>query len=175
MSEHPPPTVATAAEEILRSIDERLLPQLPVVLVSFYHGAPTRRAITRAVTTSRTAHVPAALGADSGPLIVQVVVVALNAVAAGVAVNLLTEQASRVGRWAYRRRLARRPAPRGATTPLPQLSARDAAAVGEAVRRMVGHRADAETAQLVATALTAALTSHLPELLNQAEPPAGPE
>ena len=74
---------------------------MPTVAESgFYGPAPVRRAITRAVLTGgrggRTT--TTAMGGGSGPLIVETILVVLNAVATGVAADLITGRLHGLGR-----------------------------------------------------------------------------
>jgi hypothetical protein len=157
-------TIGDAARSVLADLspDEQAYLQVSGELV-LGHGAASRRARQAALGGGR-GNGPTGFGADDVGAIVAFVLTTLNGVATAVLTGEVTQGGTRLhSRWrAWRRRRAitRTAAQAGLATPLPALSALQAARVGQQVRDLaVAAGVTAEQAQRISTLIAAALTS----------------
>ena len=152
------PTIEQLAAGLLAEIAPDQADILPVVAASFYGDEAARRRIVR--TVCRPGRGPVAAGVDPGvaDLVVQTVLVLLNAIATDAISEAARKHAGLLWR-RHRRKLLSIPARRGAATPVPKLAPTKAAAVGDELYAIaVGAKLPVEQAQLLKNLLTARLT-----------------
>jgi hypothetical protein len=133
------PTIEQLATALLTEIAPDKVDLLPVVVTGFYRHPAVRRRMVRAVRRPRRGPVVAGVDPGAVDLVVQTVIVLLNAIATDVISDAARQHGRGLAGW-FRRRFRRdplsRPATDGAATTLPAMSAAEAAAVGEAACRL---------------------------------------
>ncbi|MEU5866640.1 MULTISPECIES: hypothetical protein [unclassified Nonomuraea] len=162
------PTIEEAARTILLDVAPEDARFLPLACADFFGNPIARRRAVRAVLRGRERDQPTGFDAGEGmQLVLGVVLTLLNGVACEVLTGMATERVDRLrGRWRERRRrraLTSAVAPQAERTPLPRVSAVDAAAIGAQAAEIVRAAGmSEEAAQRVSTLLAAALIDPRP-------------
>jgi len=156
-------TIAGVAGIVLADLSPDELDYLPISgELIFGGGRASQRAMLVALDPGRR-NGPTGFGADGVGSIVALVLTILSGVATQVLAGQATEGVGRLRirwrAWRQRRAIANSPAQAGLATPLPQLTAVQAARVGRQVLDLsVAAGVSAEQAQRISTLIAAALT-----------------
>jgi hypothetical protein len=152
-----PPTAETigqAAERILGELAPAELAVFPDICHDFFTRPAVHRQISRAVLRGRGRTAPTATGSGADQLIAEVLLVVLEKIAK----DVLIPAAGKVGHW-WRNRSRRHRKAVTAATPVPKMTAIEAAQAGTIIKEIaVDAGLPEETAQLLANRLTAALS-----------------
>lgn len=157
-------TIEDAARAVLAEVSPGELDYLQVsAKVVLSGGAGARRARLAALGSAR-ADSPTGFGADQAGAVVAFLLTVLSGAASNVLSGELTDGAGWLRQkwraWRQRRAIAKAPARDGLDTPLPALTALQAARIGKQVLELaVSADVPAEQAQRIATLIAAALTA----------------
>jgi hypothetical protein len=157
------PTIEDVARTVLADVSPGELDYLPVSAELIFGDGQASQHAMQAALDARRRNGPTGFGADSVGAIVAFVLTILNGVATQVLAGQVTEGAGRLRArwraWRQRRAIANSTAPAGLATPLPALTAIQAARVGREVQDLaVTAGVSAEQAQRISTLIAAALT-----------------
>jgi hypothetical protein len=158
-------TIEDTARAVLAEVSPGELDYLPVSgKLLFDDGRDGQRARRTALEAGKSDNPTGFGGADAG-MVAAFVLTVLSGVATDVLAGQLTEGVGRLRSrwqaWRQRRAIAKAPAREGLATPLPVLTAIQAARIGRQVIELAAAAGvSAEQAQRVATLLAAALTEH---------------
>ncbi|RSN04888.1 hypothetical protein DMB42_29280 [Nonomuraea sp. WAC 01424] len=162
------PTIEEAARTILLDVAPEDVRFLPLACADFFGNPAARRRAVRATLRGRERDQPTGFATGEGmQLVLGVVLTLLNGVACEVLTGMATERVDRLrAGWRDRRRrraLTSSVAPQAERTPLPRVSAVDAAAIGRQAADIVRAAGlPEEAAQRVGTLLAAALIDPRP-------------
>jgi hypothetical protein len=163
---HPPagrPAISAVAADIIAESAPEYLDELAVAAVGFFGSEPARRAMVRRVLVGRSGPGPNAIDAVSGALVVQTVLVLLQAVATDTASDLIRRGIGNGVDFLRRRRAGRDVARAGAQltaqTPVPAVPASQAQLIGDLARQLIiASKGDPAVADMIAAVLTEAVS-----------------
>jgi hypothetical protein len=161
----PQQTIVAVARDMVTELAPDELVFFDVISADFFTDDRARRRAVDGVLSGKGRDEPIAFDVADGVQTVTTLVLAiLNGVACEVLAAQVTRRTGCWWRWRRRRRLSGAVPPGGGATPLPRMSAVEAAAVGRLAQEIATDAGvEAEPAQRIATFVAAALTVRPPE------------